>query len=454
MRKGILGYAALSLLVSAAQAGQNNIIVSYKDTKSVRSGNALGLNVKKVLVEDRNIILLEPAFQIMDSNALLQMLREDSNVNWAQLDHEVSLRSDQSTNEVTPDDTDFSKQWSLKSTEAADIRATVAWNLGQGGKTIAGDDIVVAVVDQGVDATHNSLKENIWVNTDEIPGNKIDDDNNGYVDDVNGWDAVIDQGKIAAETHATHVAGIIGARGNDASQIAGVNWTTKILSVRVLGYGDKSLTSTILDGYGYVIKQKKEWLATGGAQGANVVATNSSFGVDYAKCASGEYPAWNEIYNAMGEVGILSAAATANIGIDVDVRGDVPTTCESEFIVSVTNTMADGKKSNNAAWGLKHIDLGAPGTAILSTVPGQGLKSLSGTSMATPHVAGAIGFLHSVASNDFIALYKENPAQAALALKKMMLESVTPQADLSGKTVTGGRLNLATSGQLVSQFTK
>lgn len=447
MRKGFLGFAAVSLFLATASAAPNDIIVRYKNSEAAGANRALGMAVTKVLAEDLHIVLLTPQLQVLDSSKMLQILRADKNVRWAQLDHEVSLR------ETSPNDPDFTKQWALSGNPNADIRAPGAWDLGQGGKSAAGDDIVVAVVDQGLDVNHDSLKENIWVNQFEIPGNGIDDDNNGYIDDVHGWNAVTDVGTIPAEMHATHVAGIIGARGNDNLQTVGVNWNAKIMSVRALGNGGgKGLTSTVIDAYSYVIKQKKAWLESGGTKGANVVATNSSFGVDYAKCDSGEYPAWNDIYNAMGEVGILSVAATANLGIDVDARGDVPTTCSSEYIVAVTNTDAMGLKNNSAGYGLTNIDLGAPGTKILSTVPNQGLRELSGTSMATPHVTGAIEFLHSVASREFVAFSKANPAEAALAIKHILLSTVSPQADLAGRTVTGGRLNLSSSSAVISQF--
>lgn len=447
MRNGFL----ITLLVIAsgfsAMAEQGDIIVALKNKSGLRSMESLGLEVSRTLVEDLGVVLVRPSYSVLDTRKLLNLLRTDNRVRWAQLDHVVTARS------TTPNDPEFSKQWSLLSPDYdADIRATLAWDIGQGGKTVDGEDVVVAVVDQGVDATHLSLIDNIWTNAGEIAGNGIDDDNNGYVDDVHGWNAVNDKGDVPGERHATHVAGIIGARGNDGSQVTGVNWTAKIMSVRVLGSGSKDLTSTVLDGYGYILKQKKAWLDSAGTAGANIVATNSSFGVDYANCASGEYPAWNDIYNAMGEVGILSAAATANMNIDVDTAGDVPTGCSSNFIISVTNTNDKGVKNSSAGYGLTTIDIGSPGTNILSTVPGQKLERLTGTSMATPHVTGSIGFLHSVASPQFRQLARTQPADSALVLKQILLDTVTPQADLAGKVVSGGRLNLHGAALAASSY--
>lgn len=447
MRNGVLALLMAFAIGNSAQAETGDIIVAFKNQTGTRMVSSLGLMVKRNLSSERNIVLMTPEYKVLDSKRILDSLRENPHVRWAQLDHEVTMR------ETVPDDPDFSRQWALKSTGAdADIRATFAWDLGQGGKTVDGDDVVVAVVDQGVDVSHPSLVENMWVNRGEIPGNNLDDDGNGYVDDVHGWDSVKDSGTVPAGSHGTHVAGIIGARGNDTQQIVGVNWDSKIMTVRALGWGSKNFTSQVIDAYTYVIKQKQAWLESNGQEGANVVATNSSFGVDRGDCSSGEYPAWNEMYDAMGEVGIISAAATINGDQNVDEIGDVPTACSSDFIVAVTNTDKTGKKYRSAGYGKTHIDLGAPGTAILSTVLNAKVGEKTGTSMATPHVAGAVGFLHSVASRDFRRLAKESPAEAALVIKSVLMETATPQEDLVGKTVTGGRLNLNDAAVAISTF--
>ncbi len=450
MRKGFLLAAALLLAGTGtavtASAAEGDIIVALKNASGKRTFNSLGLQFKANIADSLGIVLMTPNYSVLSTEKLLQLVRHNPHVRWAQMDHPVTMR------ETIPNDPDFASQWSLKSTPEADIGATFAWDLGRGGKNVKGDNIVVAVVDEGVDISHPSLQENIYVNHDEIAGNGIDDDGNGYIDDVNGWDAKLDSGTIPVGNHATHVAGIIGARGNDGSQISGINWDASIISIRVLGYGgSKSLTSTVLAGYGYLIKQKQLWLQSGGQHGANIVATNSSFGVDYGNCESGEYAAWNDIYNAMGEVGILSAAATINAGQNVDQIGDVPTGCSSPYLITVTNTTEAGVRNSSAGYGLTTIDLGAPGTNILSTVP-SGIQRMTGTSMATPHVSGAIGFLHSVASQSFQDFYRQNPGEAALKLKDIILGTVTPEADLVGKTVSGGRLNLNKAATAVATF--
>ncbi len=384
---------------------------------------------------------------ISDYNALAEF-RTSPWVKNAQLDHYVSQRA------TFPDDSQFGQQWDMHnngsngSLEDADIDAPEAWDITTGGFTPLGDTIVVAVVDGGCALTHPDLAPNIWINRHEIPSNGIDDDNNGYVDDYNGWDAYASDGSIPSDNHGTHVSGTVGAVGNNGSQVSGVNWNVKIMSVAA----SSSQTSVVVEGYGYVLDQRVRYNETNGDSGAFVVSTNSSFGVNYGNCSSGSYPLWNEMYNAMGEAGILSAAATMNINANVDTQGDVPTGCDSDWLITVTNTTSSDVKNSGAAYGLTTIDLGAPGTAVLSTLPGGSTGTLTGTSMATPHVAGAVGFLHSAMSHGFAQFYRSNPGEGALALKQVILDGTDPLTSLNGITVSGGRLNIYNSAILAQNF--
>jgi subtilisin family serine protease len=349
-----------------------------------------------------------------------------------------------------PNDKDFSSLWSLenKTLAGADIKALDAWKIGTGGKTRDREPLAVAIIDSGFDLNHEDLKDNIWVNKNEIPGNGKDDDQNGYIDDINGWNAYKNSGAITASRHGTHVAGIIGAKGNNKKQVVGVNWDIQMQLIQ----GSSSSTSTVLKAYNYVLKNKKLWISSQGEKGANIVATNSSFGIDRRNCQSGDYKLWNEVYTKLGEAGVLSVAATANQGYDVDSVGDVPTGCNTPYIVAVTNTTIKDERNSRAAWGEKAIDLGAPGTSILSTVPGNNLSKLTGTSMATPHVVGAIALMFSVASQDFLDFYRSQPGKASLVLKDLLLKSVDPLESLEGKTVSGGRLNLAKSLTSIASY--
>ncbi len=437
MKKIIIGVVLLSTTTFAA-----DYIVRLKDTPAAKTGylNILKSNGKvEVLVEDLGIYKVT-----IDNKSLAQQIFSNENVKYSQEDHKVKMR------EVVPNDPQFAQLWSLKNPNGADIKATEAWTLGTKGTNLYGHDIVVAVVDGGVDITHNDLKQNLWVNKGEIAGNGVDDDGNGYVDDINGWNAIAGNGTLSADYHATHVAGIVAARGDNSLQVVGVNWNAKIMSIN----GASGNTSTVLKAYGYALKQKKIWLESQGQRGANVVVTNSSFGVDKADCKSGTFPAWNDIYNEMGNAGILSAAATANAGWDIDVTGDVPTGCESDFLITVTNTTNTDNRNGSAGWGTRTIDLGAPGTNIVSTYPNQQTRALTGTSMSTPHVAGAVAFVHSVASPQLQEMMILSPAQGALEVKKILLTTVDQVADLRGKTVSNGRLNLKKAGEKAYSYTK
>lgn len=439
--RGIVSLLVAGVVTSSAQA--ETMIIKFQNGEAARNFKFMGAKNVEPLVPELGLYSVEIPVSKNGARAALFSLRNAKGVVYAQEDHPVTMRG-------TPNDKSFGQQWDmLLDNSNFGIDAVSAWNTyGQGGFDAAGNEIVVAVVDGGVDTRHEDLAANIWVNRGEIPNNGIDDDGNGYVDDINGWNAFSNNGSIPADRHGTHVAGTVGAIGNNGIHGAGINWNVKVMAVA----GASGSTSTVLKAYGYVLKQKQLWLSSGGKQGANVVSTNSSFGVDYGNCKTGSYPAWNDIYNEMGKVGILHAIATANLGINIDTEGDVPTGCDSPYIIAVTNTQKDGSKNSGAGWGLKAIDIGAPGTTIYSTLPGNAWGQMTGTSMATPHVAGAVAYMHSAGNTEFNNMYLNDPAAGALALKEMMLKTVTPATSMAGKTVSGGILNVFQAAEAMNTY--
>jgi hypothetical protein len=404
--------------------------------------------IEKTVVRRLGIYRIQINNNQVTAPMAVEEMRNNPWVEKAQLDHKVTPR------QTFPDDNEFSGQWDKHNTGQnggtpdADIDAPEAWDITTGGVNALGDTIVVAVVDGGMMLTHTDLVPNLWTNYNEIPGNNIDDDNNGYIDDINGWDAYSSDGTIPGSGHGTHVSGIIGAKGNNGSMVTGVNWDVKIMAIA----GSSSNTSTVLEAYGYALDQRALYDSTNGALGAFVVATNSSFGINNADCNSGNYILWNDMYDAMGEFGILSAGATMNNNSNVDNTGDVPTGCVSDYMIAVTNTTRNDVKNSGAAYGATMIDLGAPGTSVLSTYTGGGTSTLTGTSMASPQVAGAVGFMHAAMSAGFANYFKANRADGGVLIKQMILDGTDPLPSLEGITVSGGRLNIYNTAVLVQEY--
>ncbi|MEL6357402.1 MAG: S8 family serine peptidase, partial [Bacteroidota bacterium] len=272
----------------------------------------------------------------------------------------------------------------------------------------------------------------------------LDDDNNGYIDDYRGWDTGSNSdGVYDGGGHGTPVAGIVGAKGNNGLGVAGVNWDVKLMIVQ----GGTGVESEVLQAYSYPLDMRRRYNETNGAEGAFVVSTNASWGVDFGQPE--DSPLWCAFYDTLGVHGILNCGATANIGLDVDVDGDLPTGCASDYLISVTNMNRNDVKVGGAAWGLESVDLGAFGAETWTAAFGGGYGPFGGTSGATPHVTGTIALLYSLSCPGFIDLAKSDPGAAALLAKEVILLGADPNASLEGITVTGGRLNVANAMNLL-----
>ncbi|MEO1449309.1 MAG: S8 family serine peptidase, partial [Bacteroidota bacterium] len=400
----------------------------------------LGLKAGKLVSAPMNIYSITFDTQSLDEGTVLKTVGADPDVQVAQFNHYITLRS------TVPNDPQYNQQWQYDNTgqsggtPGADIDMDLAWDVTTGGLTPQGDTIVVCVIDDGIDAQHPDIAPNLWVNHAEIPNNGIDDDNNGFIDDVRGWDTGSDNDEVYdGGGHGTPVAGIVGARGDNGTGVAGVNWNVKLMIVQ----GGTGVESEVLEAYSYPLVMRQRYNATNGAEGAFVVSTNASWGIDNGQPSNA--PLWCAFYDTLGVHGILNAGATANAALDVDTQGDLPTACPSEYLISVTNMDHTDQKVFQAAWGLVNVDLGAFGEGTHNVTLGGGYGPFGGTSGATPHVAGTIALLYAVPCSNLITLAKSDPGAAALLVRQVILSGVDPNPSLNGITVTGGRLNVNNS---------
>ena len=289
----------------------------------------------------------------------------------------------------------------------ADIDAPEAWNVHTGSR-----DILVGVIDTGIDYNHPDLNANMWTNPNEIAGNGLDDDENGYIDDTRGWDFFNnDNNPMDDQGHGTHCAGTIGGIGNNAKGVTGVCWQVSMVGLKFLsaqgGGSTSDATEAIL--YGTSI---------------GVRLTSNSWG------GGGYSQALKDAVDAANDAGSLFIAAAGNSAYDNDLYGNYPSNYESPNVIAVAATDPFDQLAWFSQWGATTVDLAAPGVDIYSTQPGNKYAHFSGTSMATPHVAGAVALAWSL-----------SPDSTAAEIKAEVLASVDPIPAMTGKCVTGGRLN-------------
>jgi serine protease len=415
----------------------------------------LSFSLKREIDKDFSFYLLSLDRKIFEeSDQVLYHIRSKKGVIDAGFNYISEYRS-------VPNDSLFNNQWDMTK-----IQATEVWSTTTGGRTACGDQIVVAIGEPtaGFNLKHADIAANIYVNNAEIAGNNKDDDGNGYIDDVNGINAETGKGDISGDpmNHGTAVLGIIGAVGNNNRGVSGVNWNVKMLVV-----SNMSSEADIIAGYAYMIKMRKLYNESKGKKGAFIVVSSYSGGINQVFEAQAK--SWCGMYDKLGEVGILSVGAGPNLNLDVDMKGDIPTTCSSNYFIGVTNTSRTDAKVKDAGFGAISIDLGAPGG--IPTPPGGGNTQASfttktnskngsvygeftGTSAATPHVSGAIALLYSIADSSLCKKAKTDPAGAALFMKKTILDNVDKLSSLNGTTVTGGRLNVFKSFQALENAAK
>ena len=394
------------------------------DAATFAANANVGIVPKRELSKRLNIWLFEITDNKEARTEKMHLLSRNNDVRVIQNNHtNIMLR------EAVPDDPYYSLQWA-----PAIMSLPQAWEeFTTGGVTATGDTIVVAVIDGGADWTHEDL--NCWVNTNEIPNNMIDDDDNGYIDDYHGWNAYNHNGYVGSSNHGTHVSGIIGALGNNGKGVCGVNWNVRVMSI----CGSSGNESIVVEAYSYALEMRARYNETNGEEGAFIVATNSSFGVDYGN--PDDYPIWCSMYDEMGNVGILSCGAGPNLNVNVDVVGDVPSTCPGDYLIGITNTTSADVKNNGAGYGINNIDIGAPGTTIYSTTPNNNYSNMTGTSMATPQVSGTIALMYAALPEEMMQACKSDPANFCLSMRQSLFDGADNLPSLDGLVASGRRLN-------------
>ena len=339
----------------------------------------------------------------------------------------------------TPNDSLFDQQWSRK---RIDLEAF--WDVTTGGRTIQNDEVVVAVLDSSFDPEHEDLADNIWVNEGEIPDDGIDNDGNGYVDDFFGKNVKEKNGNLPLGQHGTSVSGVIGAKGNNTLDIAGVNWDVKIMLFTPI-----EQCPDVEEALMYVYDQRRLYNESNGTEGAYIVATNLSFG--QSGLFAEDFPGLCMLFDDLGSVGILSIAAGPNTNTDIDVEGDLPNDCKSEYLISVTSTDFFDEKPSVRGYGKIGMDLSAPGEEVVLLRQLDRVFSSSGCSYAAPMVAGTVALLHSAMCDEFISMTKQNPGNASALLKSAVLDGVDLLSSLADITVSGGRLNAYNTLEIMSQ---
>ncbi len=376
--------------------------------------NAAKLQGKSTKLQDKSMwLVVEPTAENADRNALIKTLINTEGVEFAVPDGIMRAVD-------VPDDPRYSEQWGLDNSgqfgglEDIDIDAPQAWDI-----TTGSDEVVVAVIDTGIQYNHPDLIDNMWVNpgeAGELANNGIDDDGNGYIDDVHGIDCANDDGDPLDDTpqqHGTHVSGILGAQGNNGTQVSGVARNVKIMSLKYLNENSAGFVSDGLECLAYALDMRQN--------GVNLRVTNNSYGGSQAN------QAFRDMIQQHADAGILFVAAAGNSSLDIDSFPQYPASYNLDNIVSVANIDRNGALASSSSFGADSVDLAAPGSSILSTINADDVGLLSGTSMSSPFVAGVAALLVA-----------QDQTRSFASIKALMLETVKPLNSLQSRTLSGG----------------
>jgi hypothetical protein len=419
-RSAVVAFLRLSLLfpllavapVSAQQPSnerhiQGELLIKFRPTARASERALIRSSLNAQPLHNFGFIGVEHVkIRGISVEAALARYKNHPHVEYVEPNYE--LRAD-----VVPNDPRFPDLYGMRNTgqtggtAGADIKAPLAWD-----QFVGDPNIKIGVIDTGVDYNHPDLAANVWTNPGEIPGNGIDDEGNGYVDDVHGYDFANNDGDPFDDNgHGSHVSGTIAGVGNNNVGVVGVNWQAKIVGIKFLSAGGSGSTAGAIQSVNYAIA-------------VGVRLTSNSWG------GGGFSQALLDAINAAGAAGQLFIAAAGNSSANTDVLPHYPSSYATPYIVAVAATDHNDNLASFSNFGATTVDLAAPGVAILSTTPGNTYQSFSGTSMATPHVAGVA----ALAMGRF-------PNVPALQIKNLILTAADVKPQLAGKCLTGARLN-------------
>ena len=428
----VMKFALLSVLMMASislHAGVTNDELVIK----IKAGKSLPTMAKSAQVQN----LFGSIFIIRNINAeaLEKKLKNHPDIEYTERNQsrQVLLPAPQELKDTLDKNNIFgqfndpkaNKVWSFEDAEYFGVSVDSAYKLYS---TPATTNVIVAVIDTGVDFTHEDLKDVMWTNPNEIPGNGIDDDNNGYIDDIYGINVVVRDDRGVATTnikdthsHGTHVSGTIAARQNNKVGIAGIASNVRIMAIRGVPNNSDETDINIAEAFVYAAKN-----------GAKII--NCSFG-------KGSNEGGNLIPETLKYIqdtyGVLVVAASGNSSQDIDKRPTYPASHKNDNLLIVASSTSNNGLSNFSNYGKISVDIVAPGSSIYSTTPGNRYESMSGTSMASPTTVGVAA--------EVLSHY---PNLGPLQLKKVLMDSVTIVERFKEKVVSGGRIDLLNALEL------
>jgi len=421
----LLSFAQTEVIVEFAstktlEAARKNVSASHSRAQTGGQDQTVWYTLQSA--GDRNIAVVTSAKTVSDWKSMPGILS-------------VRVATPLGQRTRTPNDPSFAEQWDMEQ-----IEAPAAWEYATGGTSFSGREIVVGVIElAGFQLDHPDLQDNIFNNAEEIPGDGIDNDNNGLVDDINGWNYFENASVFNRDSHGTKVMGTLGAKGNNDIQAAGVNWDISMLPL-VIGNSDLNWVKAL----DYLTTLRAKYNATNGAEGAYVVAANMSIGFQSTGTCE-DYQHLNDAFTRAGEAGVLCIGATSNNLENLDQTPDISSSCNSDYLVVVTASDKQDDIWRACGYSTTDVDIAAPGETyrtIEYVVSGNINDEFLDTSGATPHVTGAVALAYAINCPILDDISLVDPAGAALLVKDAILSTGDDAIGNAALSTSGKRLNV------------